>query len=91
MSYAITLTDDAQLTLSKDLLKHLGVKVGDQILIREMPYGKIEITALPKKVSKDQFLEFLDGHFKTDKKLTIGELNEEIANCYAEAGMKGIK
>jgi len=44
-----------------------------------------------KKTSKDQFLSFIGGHFKTDKKLTIEEMNDEIARCYAEAGMKGLK
>jgi bifunctional DNA-binding transcriptional regulator/antitoxin component of YhaV-PrlF toxin-antitoxin module len=91
MSIAMTLTSKAQFTLNKGLLDHLGVKAGDKISIRKMPNGKIEIEAQSKKMSKNHFLKFLDGHFKTDKKLTIDEMNEEIAKSYAEAGMKGIE
>jgi len=91
MSTSMTLTSKAQFTLNKGLLEHLGVKAGDQISIRKIPDGKVEIEAQDRKISKEQFLDFIDGHFRTDKKLTIEEMNDEIARSYAAAGMKGLE
>jgi len=36
-------------------------------------------------------LTTLRSTIKTDMKLTIEEVNGEIAECYAEAGMKGLE
>ena len=43
----ITLTVNAkgQLTLRKDLLKHLGVHPGEKITVNKLPDGRIEVKA----------------------------------------------
>jgi bifunctional DNA-binding transcriptional regulator/antitoxin component of YhaV-PrlF toxin-antitoxin module len=40
-----TITAKGQVTLRKDLLKHLGVQAGDQITVDKLPDGRIEVKA----------------------------------------------
>lgn len=41
----LTITAKGQLTLRKDLLKHLGVRPGEKIAVAKLPGGRIEIKA----------------------------------------------
>ena len=41
----LTVTSKGQITLRKDLLRHLGVEPGDKIEISELPGGRIEVKA----------------------------------------------
>ena len=38
-------TDKGQVTLRKDLLKHLGVQPGDRLEVDRLPDGRIEVRA----------------------------------------------
>jgi len=88
----ITLSGRGQFTLNKGLLEHLGVKPGEQVSIHKMPDGKLEISARKDKLTiadaKALFRKLIP-----DNKIhvTIDEMNEAIAQCYAEAGMKGLE
>jgi bifunctional DNA-binding transcriptional regulator/antitoxin component of YhaV-PrlF toxin-antitoxin module len=42
---ALTVTAKGQVTLRKDLLKHLGVQPGDKILVDKLPDGRIGVKA----------------------------------------------
>jgi bifunctional DNA-binding transcriptional regulator/antitoxin component of YhaV-PrlF toxin-antitoxin module len=42
----LTVTAKGQVTLLKDLLKHLGVQPGEQILTDKLPDGRIEVKAV---------------------------------------------
>lgn len=42
---ALTVTAKGQVTLRKDLLKHLGVQPGDKVAIDVLPDGRIEMKA----------------------------------------------
>jgi AbrB family looped-hinge helix DNA binding protein len=42
---ALTVTAKGQVTLSKDILKHLGVCPGEKIAVDKLPGGRIEIRA----------------------------------------------
>jgi AbrB family looped-hinge helix DNA binding protein len=42
---SLTVTAKGQVTLRKDILKHLGVKPGDKINVAELPNGRIEMKA----------------------------------------------
>lgn len=42
---ALTVTAKGQITLRKDLLKHLGVEPGDKIALDVLPDGRIEMKA----------------------------------------------
>lgn len=41
----ITVTAKGQVTLRKDLLKHLGVRPGDRLEVDRLPDGRIEVRA----------------------------------------------
>jgi bifunctional DNA-binding transcriptional regulator/antitoxin component of YhaV-PrlF toxin-antitoxin module len=41
----LTITAKGQVTLRKDLLKHLGVQPGEKIAMDKLPDGRIEIKA----------------------------------------------
>ena len=41
----LTVTAKGQVTLRKDLLKHLGVQPGEKIMVDKLPDGRIEIKA----------------------------------------------
>ena len=42
---ALTVTAKGQVTLRKDLLKHLGVQPGEKIAVDKLPDGRIEMKA----------------------------------------------
>jgi len=87
----LMLTARGQFTFNKSLMKHLGVSAGEKISIRKLPGGKLEIQARKNKMSSQSLLTALRSTIKTDLKLTIEAMNDEIAECYAEAGMKGLE
>jgi AbrB family looped-hinge helix DNA binding protein len=41
----LTVTTKGQVTLRKDLLRHLGVQPGDRITVEKLPDGRIEAKA----------------------------------------------
>ncbi|MDR0780761.1 MAG: hypothetical protein LBF16_08715 [Pseudomonadales bacterium] len=87
----MTLTSKAQFTLNKGLLEHLGVKAGDSISIRKMPNGKVEIEAKKAQITEAELFPLLRKTLKTDKKFSLEEIQEAIAQSYADAGVKGLK
>ena len=44
----LTVTEKGQVTLNEELLRHLGVRSGDQIEVTILPDGRIEARALPR-------------------------------------------
>jgi bifunctional DNA-binding transcriptional regulator/antitoxin component of YhaV-PrlF toxin-antitoxin module len=90
MSTAMTLTSKAQFTLNKGLLEHLGVKAGDQIAIRKIPNGKVEIESQKNKLTDQMLFDFLDKELKTNKKFTLEEIETAIVAGYVESGTKGL-
>ena len=87
----LMLTARGQFTFNESLMRHLGVSAGEKISIRKLPGGKLEIQARKNKMSPQSLLTALRSTIKTDLKLTIEEMNDEIAECYAEAGIKGLE
>jgi bifunctional DNA-binding transcriptional regulator/antitoxin component of YhaV-PrlF toxin-antitoxin module len=43
----LTVTAKGQVTLSKELLKHLGVRPGEKVAVEALPHGRIEMKAAP--------------------------------------------
>ena len=41
----LTVTANGRIALSKDILKHLGVRPGEKITVSKLPDGRIEIRA----------------------------------------------
>jgi antitoxin PrlF len=79
-----TVTAKGQVTLKRDLLKHLGVKPGERISFDMMPAGEIRMRAAKPTGTLESFFGILAG--KTKKVVTIDEMNEAAA-----AGWTGAK
>jgi len=77
----LTVTAKGQVTLRKDLLKHLGVHPGDKIAVDMLPDGRIEVRAAQPagKISDAfNFLKKQDG-----PSLSIEEMNKIAARGWA--------
>jgi bifunctional DNA-binding transcriptional regulator/antitoxin component of YhaV-PrlF toxin-antitoxin module len=76
----LTVTAKGQVTLRKDLLRHLGVAPGQKVRVDKLPNGRIEVRAEPSGRIQD-FFGFL--HRPDGPCLTIDEINEAIAAGWA--------
>lgn len=78
----LTVTAKGQVTLKKELLRHLGVKPGQKVEVDTLPGGKLTVTAAVEKTGGwDDFIGVLAG--RTDKVATIEEMNEAIRRGWA--------
>jgi len=55
----LTVTAKGQITLRKDLLKHLGAQPGEKIIVDKLPDGRIEIKASRPKGKISDVFNFL--------------------------------
>jgi bifunctional DNA-binding transcriptional regulator/antitoxin component of YhaV-PrlF toxin-antitoxin module len=55
----LTVTAKGQITLRKDLLKHLGVRPGDKINAELRPGGRLEVAAAKPKGKISDIFDFL--------------------------------
>lgn len=78
----LTVTTKGQVTLRKELLRHLGIEPGQKIKADKLPDGRITLRAARPSGSIESFIGVLAG--KTTKVATIEEMNEAI-----EAGWAG--
>jgi len=77
----LTITAKGQVTLRRDLLKHLGVGPGETVTVEMLPDGRLEVRAArPTGKISDVFdmLKRPDG-----PALSIDEMNEIIAQGWA--------
>lgn len=81
-----TLTSKGQITLPKEIRDDLNLVAGSKILFVKMPNGQYNLVPKTGKIS-DIFGMF---HYAGMPKLTIEEINEAIADGYAESGMRGM-
>ena len=81
MSTTLTVTSKGQVTLRKDILRHLGVAPGQKIDLDMLPEGRIEVRAAKRSGSIDDFFGSLER--PGAKPLTIEEINEAIAQGWA--------
>jgi AbrB family looped-hinge helix DNA binding protein len=73
----LTITAKGQITLHKDLLKHLGIHPGEKITVDKLPDGRIEMKAdRPTGKISDAF-DFLKK--KSGPSLSIEEMNQIAA------------
>ena len=70
----LTVTAKGQVTLRKELLKHLGIQPGEKIAVDKLPDGRIEIKAArPTSKISDVFNVFKIGKRRS---LSIEQINE---------------
>ncbi len=80
----LTITAKGQITLNKALLRHLGLKPGDKLDVRERPNRMATIApAAPARAGRmsDAFGML---HREGMKTLSVEEMNEAIAESRAE-------
>lgn len=77
----LTITAKGQVTLRKDLLKHLGVSPGQKITVDKLPDGQIAMKAARPTGKISDVFNFLKR--KNGPSLSIEEINEVAARGWA--------
>jgi bifunctional DNA-binding transcriptional regulator/antitoxin component of YhaV-PrlF toxin-antitoxin module len=77
----LTVTAKGQVTLRKDLLKHLGVNPGEKITVDKLPDGRIEVKAARPTGKISDAFDFLKR--KDGPSLSIEEMNKITARGWA--------
>lgn len=81
MVIMLTVTAKGQITLRKEVLRHLGVAPGQKVEVDLLPNGRIELRGAAPKGSIEDFIGC--AHRPGTKPLTIGQINEIIAEGWA--------
>ena len=77
----LTVTAKGQVTLRRDVLRHLGVEPGDKIDVEKLPNGRIEVRAVRPAGHISEAFGFLK---RTDGPvLTVDEISEAAAAGWA--------
>lgn len=82
----LSTTSRGQVTLRKEVFRHLGIRPGEKIEVDLMPGGEFRGRAVRKKGKIQSVFGMLAG--KTNVKLTIEEMNEAIAQAAAKEVME---
>jgi len=77
----LTVTAKGQVTLRKDILKHLGVQPGEKIVIDKLPDGRLEVKAAQPTGKISDVFGMLKR--KNGPRLSIDEINEIAARGWA--------
>ncbi|HEV7544916.1 MAG TPA: AbrB/MazE/SpoVT family DNA-binding domain-containing protein [Reyranella sp.] len=77
----LTVTAKGQITLRRDLLKHLGVQPGEKIAVDKLPDGRIEMKAVQPSGKISDVFDFLKR--KNGPSLSIEEINEVAKRGWA--------
>jgi bifunctional DNA-binding transcriptional regulator/antitoxin component of YhaV-PrlF toxin-antitoxin module len=63
-----------QVTLSRDMLTHLGIHPGDNVVVDKLPHGRIEIRAVRPTGRISDVFDFLKK--KDGRSLSIEDMNK---------------
>jgi AbrB family looped-hinge helix DNA binding protein len=77
----LTITAKGQVTLRKEVLRHLGVEPGAKVEVDLLPDGRVEVRAAAKTGKISDFFGIL--HREGQPALSIEEINEAIAAGWA--------
>jgi len=77
----LTVTAKGQVTLRKDILRHLGVLAGEKVAIDKLPDGRIEVKAVSQTGQISGVFDFLKR--ENNPSLSIEEINEVAARGWA--------
>jgi bifunctional DNA-binding transcriptional regulator/antitoxin component of YhaV-PrlF toxin-antitoxin module len=70
----LTVTAKGQVTLRRDILRHLGVNPGEKIIVDKLPDGRIEVKAAQPAGKISDAFGFLKR--KNGPSLTVEEINK---------------
>jgi AbrB family looped-hinge helix DNA binding protein len=73
----LTITAKGQVTLRKDLLRHLGIHPGEKIAVEKLPDGRIELRAARPTGRISDVFDFLKR--ENGPSLSIEEMDEIAA------------
>ncbi len=77
----LTVTAKGQVTLRKDILKHLGIRPGEKITVDKLPDGRIEVKAVRPSGKISDVFNFLKR--KDGPALSIEEMKKIAARGWA--------
>ena len=77
----LTVTAKGQITLRKDVLKHLGIGPGDKLVVEKLTGGRIEAKAARPTGRISEVFDLLKR--ENGPRLTIEEMNEIAASGWA--------
>lgn len=77
----LTITSRGQVTFRKELLRHLGLRPGQQIDVELLPDGVVRLRAARSGGSVDGFIGLLAG--KSRKVATLEEISRATADAWA--------
>jgi AbrB family looped-hinge helix DNA binding protein len=80
----LTVTAKGQVTLRKDILRHLGVQPGEKIAVEKLPDGRIEVRAARPTGKISDAFNLLNR--KKGLSLSIGQMNKIAARGWAGKG-----
>ena len=81
MGTTLTVTAKGQVTLRKEVLRHLGVGPGQKLEVDLLPNGRVELRGAKPKGSIEDF--FGCAYRAGTKPLTIEEINQIIADGWS--------
>jgi antitoxin PrlF len=80
---SLAVTANGQVTLKRDLLRHLGIEPGERIEFEKLPGGELRMRAVRPTGTIDGFFHALDGKVKLKKPPTIEDMNRIAAAGWA--------
>lgn len=81
MARLLTVTAKGQVTLRREVLRHLGIAPGDKIAVDLLPQGRAELRALKPAGSIDSFIGILRR--PGTRSLSLEEISEIAAQGWA--------
>ena len=77
----LTVTAKGQVTLRKEILRHLGVQPGEKVTVDRLPDGRIEVKAARPAGKISDAFDFLKR--KRGPSLSIDDINDIAAGGWA--------
>jgi AbrB family looped-hinge helix DNA binding protein len=77
----LTVTAKGQVTLRKDILKHLGVQPGEKLVVDKLPDGRVEVKAGHPTGKISDVFGLLKR--KNGPRLSVDEINEVAARGWS--------
>jgi AbrB family looped-hinge helix DNA binding protein len=78
----LTVTTKGQVTLRKDILKHLGVQPGEKVMVDKLPDGRVEVKAARPTAQISEVFDLLKKEH--GPALSLEEINNIAARGWAE-------
>jgi aspartate 1-decarboxylase len=79
----LMITPEGQITLDEDVLQHLGVQPGEQVVVNKLPNGRIEIKAGNTGSSISDAYGILAGKNKRSISLSMDQIKDIAAQGWA--------